>query len=198
MAYRACMVSVLWHKYSLSIILDPVIVSSSGHRLLSVDAQEVLKKQLLPISTLVTPNVPEMKALTNMPLTSYADKEAAALYLMDCGARSILLKGGHEEGDVKTDILFSKWDNTIKSTFYSSATINTKNTHGTGCTLSSAIAAFMAQGVEMEQSIKMAKDYVTNAICAGAEIEIGHGYGPVNHGFAPLKMRLISSSKSQF
>ena len=175
-------------KYSLPVILDPVMVSSSGHRLLSVEAQEKVKKKLLPISMLLTPNIPEMKALTNMPLSTYEEKEKAARYLMNEGAKAILLKGGHEEGDVKADILFSQSVNGIQSSVFSSQTIETLNIHGTGCTLSSAITAFMARGLRMEEAVAEAKKYITEAICAGANVTIGHGFGPVNHGYNPLKM----------
>ena len=174
--------------YSIPIILDPVIVSSSGHRLLSLEAQEVLKQKLLPISTLITPNIPEMQALTSMFLTSFSDKEKAAHHLMDYGVNAILLKGGHEEGNTKTDILFTKSANGIQSSTFSADTISTQNIHGTGCTLSSAITAFMARGLDMHQAISHAKDYITQAITAGANVKIGHGFGPVNHGFNPLKM----------
>ena len=164
------------------------MVSSSGHRLLSVEAQEKVKKKLLPISMLLTPNIPEMKALTNMPLSTYEEKEKAARYLMNEGAKAILLKGGHEEGDVKADILFSQSVNGIQSSVFSSQTIETLNIHGTGCTLSSAITAFMARGLRMEEAVAEAKKYITEAICAGANVTIGHGFGPVNHGYNPLKM----------
>ncbi|MBR5332971.1 MAG: bifunctional hydroxymethylpyrimidine kinase/phosphomethylpyrimidine kinase [Muribaculaceae bacterium] len=177
-------------QYNLSIILDPVMVSSSGHRLLSIEGQEALKNKLLPMSALITPNIPEMEALSQMPLTSFKEKEKAAHYLFECGAKAILLKGGHEEGDIKTDILYSIYDGEIKIDTFSSDTICTKNIHGTGCTLSSAIAAFIARGYHLPQAIAEAKCYVAEAIRAGADIKIGHGFGPVNHGFNPLKMTI--------
>lgn len=175
-------------RYSLKIILDPVIVSSSGHRLLSVEAQEAIKEKLFPMSLLVTPNLPEVSALTGMPLTTYSEKEDAARYLMDYGAESILIKGGHEEGSLKTDILYLKSEGKISSSLFTSNTVVSKNIHGTGCTLSSAIAAFMARGSSMADAVARAKTFVTTAIEAGADIEIGQGAGPVNHGFSPLKM----------
>ena len=176
--------------YSIPIILDPVIVSSSGHRLLSLEAQEVLKQKLLPLSTLITPNIPEMQALTSMSLSSLADKTSAAQHLMNYGAKAILLKGGHEEGNTKTDILFTQSADGLQSTLFSAATIPTQNTHGTGCTLSSAITAFMARGLCLNDAISHAKEYISQAIIAGADIKIGHGSGPVNHGFNPLKMQI--------
>ena len=177
-------------QYSIPIILDPVIVSTSGHRLLSIEAQEILKEKLLPISTLITPNIPEMQALTSMPLSSFEEKTSAAQHLMSYGATSILLKGGHEEGNTKTDILFTQSANGIQTTLFSAATISTPNTHGTGCTLSSAITAFMARGLDLKQAISHAKEYISQAIIAGADIKIGHGFGPVNHAFNPLKMKI--------
>jgi hydroxymethylpyrimidine/phosphomethylpyrimidine kinase len=175
-------------KYQLPVILDPVIISTSGHRLLSVDAQEVLKHKLLPLSTLVTPNIPEMSTLTAMPLATFEDKERAAQHLMQYGATSVLLKGGHEEGDTKSDILFSMSSSGVQSTIFSSQTIQTRNTHGTGCTLSAAIAAFIARGESINEAIAKAKSYISDAIRAGADVAIGNGFGPVNHGFNPLKM----------
>lgn len=175
-------------KYQLPVILDPVIISTSGHSLLSEDAQEVLKHKLLPLSTLVTPNIPEMSALTAMPLATFEDKERAAQHLMQYGATSVLLKGGHEEGDTKSDILFSMSPSGVQSTIFSSQTIQTRNTHGTGCTLSAAIAAFIARGESINEAIAKAKSYISDAIRAGADVAIGNGFGPVNHGFNPVKM----------
>ncbi|MBQ5748099.1 MAG: bifunctional hydroxymethylpyrimidine kinase/phosphomethylpyrimidine kinase, partial [Bacteroidales bacterium] len=127
-------------RYSIPIILDPVMVSSSGHRLLSAEAQEVLKERLLPMAQLVTPNIPEMEALSDMQLLTISDKYNAAKHLLSLGVQSVLLKGGHEEGEVKVDILYQKSPQGIITCSFSSDTLNTRNIHGTGCTLSSAIA----------------------------------------------------------
>ena len=177
-------------EYKPKIVLDPVIVSTSGHRLLSVEAQDVIKEKLLPISELVTPNIPEMETLTNMPLSSFEEKEKAANYLLSLGAKAVLLKGGHEDGEVKTDILFCR-THEVSSQLIAhnsqlvSESISTKNVHGTGCTLSSAIAAFLALDYSLEDAVKEAKLYITEAIRAGADVKIGHGFGPVNHFFNP-------------
>ena len=195
------------HDYKPSfIILDPVIVSSTGHRLLSIEAQETIKEKLIPIADLLTPNIPEMKALTDSPLSSLEEKKEAAQQLFNLGAKAILLKGGHEEGEIKKDYLFFNGlkakDKSLKSasvsmsasesvSVYSSETVVTKNTHGTGCTLSSAIAAFIARGLSLEDAISEAKNYVTEAIRAGADINIGKGIGPVNHSFNPQKMIVL-------
>ncbi len=203
------------HDYKPSfIILDPVIVSSTGHRLLSIEAQETIKEKLIPIADLLTPNIPEMKALTDSSLLSLEEKKEAAQQLFNLGAKAILLKGGHEEGEMKTDVLFVSQqttdnettsrdasmtqndkqdvvDTSIRMLLLSSPTIETKNTHGTGCTLSSAIAAFIARGLSLEDAISEAKNYVTEAIRAGADINIGKGIGPVNHFFNPQKMIVL-------
>lgn len=175
-------------RYSIPIILDPVMVSSSGHRLLSAEAQEVLKERLLPMAQLVTPNIPEMEALSDMQLLTISDKYNAAKHLLSLGVQSVLLKGGHEEGEVKVDILYQKSPQGIITCSFSSDTLNTRNIHGTGCTLSSAIAAYMARGLALKEAISSAKIYITEAIKAGADISVGKGYGPVNHLFNPLKM----------
>lgn len=177
--------------YRLTVILDPVMVSSSGHRLLSIEAQELIKEHLLPLSTLVTPNIPEMAALTDMPLSSPNEKEMAARYLLDMGAKAILVKGGHEEGRMKTDLLFYYKDGEVELKSYTSETVSTKNIHGTGCTLSSAIAALMAKGVELNDAVAEAKRYVTQAIMAGSDVHIGYGFGPVNHFFNPQKLTVL-------
>ena len=177
-------------RYSIPIILDPVMVSSSGHRLLSAEAQEVLKGRLLPMAQLVTPNIPEMEALSDMPLMTISEKYNAAKHLLSLGVQSVLLKGGHEEGEVKVDILYQKSPQGIVTCSFSSDTLNTRNIHGTGCTLSSAIAAYMARGLALKEAVSSAKIYITEAIKAGADISVGKGYGPVNHLFNPFKMMI--------
>ena len=172
----------------IPIILDPVIVSTSGHRLLSVEAEEVVKQRLLPLATLITPNIPEMETLANMPIRTGEDKTLAAEHLFGYGVKAILLKGGHEVGDTKSDILFTHSAEGVKYMTFTAETIPTLNTHGTGCTLSSAIAAYIARGCEVEDAIRHAKEFVTEAIRHGADIATGHGYGPVNHGFNPQKL----------
>lgn len=171
--------------YDIPIILDPVMVSSSGHRLLSVEAEEVVRRRLLPMATLITPNIPEMETLTSMPLTTLDEKLDAARHLITLGARAVLLKGGHEDGDTKTDILYRDSAEGIITSHFAAPTIATRNIHGTGCTLSSAIAAYMARGLKLEDAVREAKHYVYKAISAGADVSIGRGFGPVNHLFNP-------------
>lgn len=173
---------------NIPIVLDPVIVSTSGHRLLSAEALDVVKQRLLPMATVITPNIPEMEALTMMPLDSKSEKLEAARYLISIGARAVLLKGGHESGAEKRDILYLPTENGILEEHMSMPTIPTRNTHGTGCTLSSAIAAYIALGCGLSEAAHRAKEYVTNALMAGADIVLGRGHGPVNHLFNPVKM----------
>lgn len=175
-------------SYSTPIILDPVIVSTSGHRLLSAEAEKSIIRRLLPMTELLTPNIPEMEALAGMSIATLDEKMRAAEQLFRYGAKAILLKGGHEQGDAKCDILFTNTDRGIQHTTFTSETIDTRNTHGTGCTLSSAIAAYVARGCNIAEAIFNAKEFVTEAIRHGADIRIGHGFGPVNHGFNPQKM----------
>lgn len=187
-------------KYKVTSVLDPVMVSTSGHRLLSLEARDVIKERLLPMSSVITPNIPEMIELTDMTLSNITDKEIAAKHLLDLGVGYVLLKGGHEEGEIKKDYLFFNGlktkDKSLKSESvsmleFSSESISTKNTHGTGCTLSSAIASFIAKGFSVEESVAKAKQYVSDAIFHGAEISIGNGHGPINHSFNPQKMTLL-------
>lgn len=173
---------------NIPIVLDPVIVSTSGHRLLSAEALDVVKQRLLPMATVITPNIPEMEALTMMPLGSESEKLEAARYLISIGARAVLLKGGHESGAEKRDILYLPTENGILEEHMSMPTIPTRNTHGTGCTLSSAMAAYIALGCGLGEAAHRAKEYVTNALMAGADIVLGRGHGPVNHLFNPVKM----------
>ena len=178
-------------KYNVTIVLDPVMVSTSGHRLLSVEARDIIKEKLLPISSIITPNIPEMIELTNMPLSNITEKETAAKHLLNRGVRYVLLKGGHEDGNVKTDFLFYFDSEKLVTKTFSSETIVTQNTHGTGCTLSSAIASFIAKGDSIEESVAKAKQYVSDAISHGADVNIGNGHGPINHSFNPQKMIVL-------
>lgn len=175
-------------RYALPVVLDPVIVSSSGHRLLSEEAVDVIKEKLLPMSILTTPNIPEMEALTGMQISTDSTKSDAARHLLSYGVKAVLLKGGHEEGEVKRDLLFQTHADALSVEEFSTETIPTRNIHGTGCTLSSAIAALLARGLGLSEAVAEGKRFITEALRAGADVAIGQGYGPVNHGFNPLKM----------
>lgn len=160
-----------------ALIVDPVMVSKAGHHLLPEEAIETLKKHVLPLATLVTPNVPEAEVLTGMTIETAEEMEAACKAIYALGAKAVLLKGGHLEGD-PNDVLY---DGQQFYTFKGQR-IHTKNTHGTGCTLASAITANMAKGKSIEEAVQHAKTYITHAITHS--LDIGQGHGPVHHFYA--------------
>jgi hydroxymethylpyrimidine/phosphomethylpyrimidine kinase len=161
-----------------NVVLDPVMVATSGDRLLNPDAVEVLKRVLIPRAHLITPNLPEAAVLLEEPAARNEDEMLAqAGRLRDRGAQAVLIKGGHDTGEEAVDMLV------LPSSFTRLAAprIDTKNTHGTGCTLSSAIAAGLAKGQDLITAVREAKVYVSEAIAASDRIEIGSGHGPVHH-----------------
>ena len=164
------------------IVLDPVMVATSGDLLLQESAIKSLKNSLFPLVDIITPNLPEASALTGLPIAkSESDMLSMTSALSALGARSVLLKGGHlENQDESVDFLIC--ENAV--TRLCSPRINTKNTHGTGCTLSSAIASYLAQGKTLETAVSLAKNYISQAITQADELCIGRGHGPVNHFFA--------------
>ena len=157
-----------------NIVLDPVMVSTSGSKLISDDAINTLKKSLIPIADIITPNVPEAEVLTGMQITSAEDMETAARKISDFYGGAILIKGGHMVNDA-TDLLYSNGG----FEWFCAKKIDNPNTHGTGCTLSSAIACNLAKGLSVADSIKAAKDYLTGAIAA--RLNLGSGSGPLEH-----------------
>lgn len=159
------------------VALDPVMVSTSGHALLRPDARESLKRRMIKLAKIVTPNIPEAEELSGIKITNIEDMKNAARIIGEMGAEFVLVKGGHSGGDEATDIMF-KCD-TGESRTYSEKRVNTKNTHGTGCTLSSAIACGLAKGLPMEEAVRAAKDYVRGALAAG--LNLGKGSGPLDH-----------------
>ena len=164
------------------IVLDPVMVSTSGCRLIEEEAIEAVKSRLLPRATLVTPNIPEAEILSGLPITNEREMELAARRLFQIGCRAVLIKGGHLEGTESCDLLFTPQADPVR---YTSPRIATRNTHGTGCTFSSAIASYLALGHDLPDAVAAAKTYLTRALEAGADVTIGHGHGAVNHLFAP-------------
>lgn len=161
------------------IVLDPVMVATSGDRLLNEDAVAALRAELMPLAEIVTPNLHEAAALTGKPLArDERDMEAQARDIFAFGPRAVLIKGGHGTSDEAIDLLVGG-DGAV--TRVAARRIDTKNTHGTGCTLSSAIAANLAKGMDLVAAVRAAKDYVTHAIEHADNLEIGHGHGPLNH-----------------
>lgn len=157
-----------------NIVLDPVMVSKSGCHLLKPESKDKLIEVLFPLALIVTPNLPEAEVITGGKITTTKDMEKAAVRIHQLGAKNVIVKGGHLVGDA-VDIFY---DGTNFS-YLTSTRINTKNTHGTGCTFSSAIAAYIAQGYSMLESVKAAKKYINGAILNA--LELGHGVGPTNH-----------------
>ena len=161
------------------IVLDPVMVAQSGDKLLQTEAIDALKEYLIPLADIVTPNLPEVSVLLGREISQPEAMGAAAVELAGLGCRSVLIKGGHLETEDCDDCLYLREEKRMIT--FSGRRIATRNNHGTGCTLSSAIASFLAGGLEIEQAVREAKDYIAGAIEAGAAYSIGHGHGPVHH-----------------
>jgi len=182
MLFSAQIIEVLAEKLARYgkriLVLDPVMVAKGGSSLIDEAAVTKLVEKLLPFAYLITPNVPEAEALTNLSIRDEDDMELAARELHHMGARNVLLKGGHLSGQEATDILF---DGKVVRR-YASRRITTKNTHGTGCTYASAIAAFLAQGEPLPVAVARAKEFVAEAIRLSRPL--GSGHGPVNHFLA--------------
>lgn len=171
--------SELRRRGAKHIVLDPVMVATSGDRLLQDDAVAALRTELMPLAEIVTPNLHEAAALTGKPLArDEREMEAQARDIVAFGPRAVLIKGGHGTSDEAVDLLV---DSSGAVTRVSAKRIATENTHGTGCTLSSAIAANLAKGMELAAAVRVAKDYVTGAIAAADTLKVGHGHGPLNH-----------------
>jgi hydroxymethylpyrimidine/phosphomethylpyrimidine kinase len=184
-----------------NVVLDPVMVSTSGHRLIEESAIEVIKSRLIPLARVITPNIPEAEILAGRTIASEADFPDVAKILsetvLNTGSQtgdttqttkhvSVLLKAGHLTGDDLVDYFYNAEDTTF--TLLPTSRINTKNTHGTGCTLSSALASAIASGNDLTTSAIKAKKYIEQAIISGANYQLGNGFGPVNHSFNPIKM----------
>ena len=160
------------------VVLDPVMIATSGDRLLAADAVALIKRDLIPRALVVTPNLHEAAALTGEPVAQNEDEmRAQAQMLLGIGAKAVLIKGGHAQSADATDLLVTPG----ALARFTAQKIDTENTHGTGCTLSAAIAAGLAKGLRLAEAVSDAKAYVTAAIEAADELDIGHGHGPVHH-----------------
>ncbi len=160
-----------------NIVVDPVMVSTSGSKLLEDKAIQTLVTQLLPLATVITPNIPEAQVLTGIEITGRRDMEKAAEFIYNKYGCNVLMKGGHSINDAN-DLLYIRGE----KTWIQGNRINNPNTHGTGCTLSSAIAANLAKGCDLVQAVIKAKNYISLALADG--MDLGAGSGPLNHGFA--------------
>jgi hydroxymethylpyrimidine/phosphomethylpyrimidine kinase len=176
-------VAIAIERHALErVVFDPVMVATSGAVLIDEAAIAVLVQELFPRTTLITPNLDEAALLVRRPLQTEGDMEAAATELLAMGARAVLLKGGHLQGEVVSDLLALGNGEKI---WMRDARIHTPNTHGTGCTLSSAIASYLALGQALVPAVQAARRYIRGALQAGAQVRTGRGSGPLNHGFAP-------------
>lgn len=157
------------------VVIDPVMRAKGGDPLLRPDAEKALIEKILPLSLIITPNIPEAEVLSGMKIEDLEGMKMAAIKIKDLGPSYVLVKGGHLGGEQAVDVLYDGEDFSL----YSSPFIKTKNTHGTGCTYASAIAGYLAKGLELEDSIEKAKEFVTGAI--KNSLSLGLGHGPLNH-----------------
>ena len=165
------------------VVLDPVMVATSGDRLIAEETVEVLVRELFPLATVVTPNLDEAALLIGSAIEGADALEDAGRSLLAMGARAALVKGGHLAGDEVVDLLVQPGQPSLR---LASQRIASRNVHGTGCTLSSAIAAHLAQGLALDVAVQRSRDYILRAIAEGAAVQTGQGHGPLNHGHAPL------------
>lgn len=162
------------HRPEIPLVIDPVMVSKSGHVLLEPDAREAVLQHLFPMATVITPNLYEAGILAGMRVETPEDMILAAQHLAELGPRYVVVKGGHLTGDYAADLV---WDGNT-GTFLRATRVSTRHTHGTGCTFSAAIAAFLAIGDEMPRALRRAKSFITRAVVTAPGL--GKGYGPVN------------------
>ena len=178
-------VNTLKQYKNTPIVFDPVMVATSGHKLIEESTIQTIIQKLFPISAIITPNLDEASILANMSINSVEDMFVAGKIIMQLGCQSVLMKGGHLSSKKLTSLYFSA-DNTIQE--YHFEKIETNNTHGSGCTLSSAIASFLAQGFDLKEAVKFSQEYVHGAIENGKDIITGKGNGPLNHFYNPQKL----------
>jgi len=176
------------HYQLKNVVLDPVMVATSGDRLIASETVQVLVRELFPRATLITPNLDEAVLLLGREISDVSVLETAGRDLLAMGARAVLLKGGHLPGNDLMDLLVQP---NTPSERLSSRRIHSNNVHGTGCTLSSAIAAYLALGMGLSEAVHCARQYIVQAIAHGADTTTGHGHGPLNHGFAPVPMHAL-------
>ena len=173
-------------NYNRPIVYDPVMVATSGHRLIKEETLEACIEKLFPLATLITPNLDEASILVNHKIDSAELMLSYGETILNLGCQNLLLKGGHLQQEKIISYLFQK-EQPVQS--YTSQKIETKNTHGSGCTLSSAIACNLALGVSLTQSVQLAQEYVEQAILGSKDLTIGKGNGPLNHLFNPQKLK---------
>ncbi len=189
MVHTTELVETIVHTLSeypkIPIVFDPVMVATSGHRLIESDTIATIINTLLPVADIITPNMDESAILAGMPVKTLDDMVIAGNKIRNLGCRSLLLKGGHQETENITSLFIGEDGNTYP---FVTEKFNTNNTHGSGCTLSSAIAAYLSQGKPLPEAVALAQAYVFDAIKHGQDVQTGKGNGPLNHFFNPQKL----------
>ena len=184
---------VLAERQPAAVVLDPVMVATSGDTLITAQTQQAIVAQLFPLATVVTPNLDELSLLVGESILRPEQFIAAGKKLLSMGAHAVLIKGGHLDQPQLLDLLI-ELDGSV--TEMHSPRIDTQNLHGTGCTLSSAIACFLAQGYPLKNAVKGAQDYVHRAILSAQHMRIGRGHGPVNHFFSPIPIVITADASA--
>lgn len=174
------------------VVFDPVMVSTSGCKLMEDEAIEAITTRLIPLATLITPNLSEAEILAGQKIRTVEEMQRQAKEMLKLGCRGVLIKGGHLEGGRMCDVLQTVGEEVPH--LFAAPKVDSRNTHGTGCTLSSAIATYLALGETITDAVEKAKQYVYKGIEAGKDVCIGHGHGPLNHFYSPVPMHIFDKN----
>lgn len=174
------------------VVFDPVMVSTSGCKLMEDEAIEAITTRLIPLATLITPNLSEAEILAGQKICTVEEMQRQAKEMLKLGCRGVLVKGGHLEGGRMCDVLQTVGEEVPH--LFAAPKVDSRNTHGTGCTLSSAIATYLALGETVTDAVEKAKQYVYKGIEAGKDVCIGHGHGPLNHFYSPVPMHIFDKN----
>lgn len=175
------------------VVFDPVMVSTSGCKLMEDEAIEAITTRLIPLATLITPNLSEAEILAGQKIRTVEEMQRQAKEMLKLGCRGVLIKGGHLEGGRMCDVLQVSGEEVPH--LFAAPKVDSRNTHGTGCTLSSAIATYLALGETVTDAVEKAKQYVYKGIEAGKDVCIGHGHGPLNHFYSPVPMHIFDKNE---
>lgn len=184
-----CIVSTLKKYPATPLVFDPVMVATSGHKLIEEKTITSIVDLLFPVADIITPNIDEAAILAEMPVNDLDDMYLAGERILKLGCQAVLLKGGHLKSESITSLYFQKTENgQVPPREFSFQKFDTNNTHGSGCTLSSAIAAYLSQGRSVEEAVALGQEYTHRAIAQGADVQTGKGNGPLNHFFNPRQL----------
>lgn len=189
---KAIAASIKEHKPRF-VVFDPIMVSTSGCKLIEDTSIEAIRKELIPLSTIITPNLGEAMTLTGEDIDDTKSMTSAGRKILELGCHAVLIKGGHMVGNNMCDVLCIDGEETPY--IYAAPKIQSKNTHGTGCALSSAIAAYLSMGETLPDAVRKAKDYVRKGIMSGKDVITGNGHGPLNHFHSPVSMHIFTEDK---